>query len=77
MNCIPSQADLMAALVFTLFLVSVEAKASAATGKQESAKHLVEPAELSAKQALHRMEPAEDFVKDVVDDFRKRLSDGS
>ena len=76
MNCIPSQADLMAALVFTLFLVSVEAKASA-IGKQESAKHLVGPAELSAKQALHRMEPAEDFVKDVVDEFRKRLSDGS
>ena len=74
MNCIPSQADLMAALVFTIFLVSVEASA---IGKQESAKHLIGPAELSAKQALHRMEPAEDFVKDVVDEFRKRLSDGS
>ena len=61
------------------FLFSVEANPLLQETAVDKKSSVAKPElEQSAKNVLHLMQPAaEDFVKNVLEDFRSRLSDGT
>ena len=70
----------MAAVTITFtFLVSAKANPLLEENIVAKKSSVAKPElEQSAKNVLHLMQPAaEDFVKNVLEDFRSRLSDGT